>query len=320
MSSPQLELKDFLADLNDRRVRLLELAAPGSSNAALLEELTILGEQVIVADEELRAQREELDETRRGLQSLAAERDLLRQSATDANVLTEYAMQLTAELASTAEELAGGRSVDDVLASVLHAAARIVTGAEQAAISLIRPRQHLEVVAWEGAAALAGEQAQLELHEGPVVEVAALGARVGVDDVLDDSRWPILGERMRGLGIRSILALPLKVARDRLGTLTLYANQPAAFDETAEFAAAMLSAHAAVAVSRALAEENLRLAIKSRQDIGQAVGILVERQRLTAEAAFEHLVQASQRKHMKVRNLARIVVETGQDPADIGTT
>ena len=59
---------------------------------------------------------------------------------------------------------------------------------------------------------------------------------------------------------------------------------------------------------------SLKQAIDSHRNIGQAVGILVERYRLPPAQAFDRLRQASQNRNMKVRELAARVVETGADP------
>lgn len=52
----------------------------------------------------------------------------------------------------------------------------------------------------------------------------------------------------------------------------------------------------------------LEQALETRDIIGQAKGILMARQRITAEAAFALLVRASQRTHTKVRDVAAELV------------
>ena len=50
----------------------------------------------------------------------------------------------------------------------------------------------------------------------------------------------------------------------------------------------------------------------TRDLIGQAKGILMERFKLTGEQAFELLVQASQTTHRKLREVADELVHSGQ--------
>ena len=91
---------------------------------------------------------------------------------------------------------------------------------------------------------------------------------------------------------------------------------------TEEMIVADLLAQAfALSVDRLLSAEqaattnaSLKQAIDSHRNIGQAVGILVERHRLQPAQAFDRLRQASQNRNMKVRELAARIVETGADP------
>ena len=54
-------------------------------------------------------------------------------------------------------------------------------------------------------------------------------------------------------------------------------------------------------------------ALKTREVIGQAQGILMERERITADQAFDVLRRASQRMNVKLRDVASHLVETGED-------
>jgi hypothetical protein len=61
-------------------------------------------------------------------------------------------------------------------------------------------------------------------------------------------------------------------------------------------------------------EEQLRAAIDAHRVIGQATGILMERHRLTAGAAFTRLRTVSQNRNIKLREIAERLIETGLDP------
>ncbi|MFL6176059.1 MAG: ATP-binding protein [Ornithinibacter sp.] len=66
-------------------------------------------------------------------------------------------------------------------------------------------------------------------------------------------------------------------------------------------------------------EQHLRRAVESHEEIGQAVGILVERHRWTPTVAFERLKRTSQDHNIKVREVALRVVESGADPGELGS-
>jgi hypothetical protein len=64
---------------------------------------------------------------------------------------------------------------------------------------------------------------------------------------------------------------------------------------------------------------NLHHALSSRQVIGQATGVLMERHRIDETKAFDRLVNASQQGHLKLREIAQRVVETGLEPNEAAT-
>jgi AmiR/NasT family two-component response regulator len=88
-------------------------------------------------------------------------------------------------------------------------------------------------------------------------------------------------------------------------------------------AADLLAAGFAAALERLSAQQeasdrlaNLRVAVESHRLVGQATGILVERHRILPAEAFERLRRASQRRNVKVRDLAALVIESGMEPED----
>ena len=82
-----------------------------------------------------------------------------------------------------------------------------------------------------------------------------------------------------------------------------------------------MAAHASMA-ARAVEERgnlqrlgnDLQQALLSRDVIGQAKGILMERLKITPEDAFDVLRHASQHLNVKLRELAREITETGELP------
>ena len=79
----------------------------------------------------------------------------------------------------------------------------------------------------------------------------------------------------------------------------------------------ILAAHAAVAVASAqLAKDRdgLREALNTRDIIGQAKGILMERGRIPADEAFDALRRGSQLLNRRLRDIADHVATTGEFP------
>jgi GAF domain-containing protein len=121
--------------------------------------------------------------------------------------------------------------------------------------------------------------------------------------------------KARELGVASMMGFLLFTdGEDNLGALNLYSSQPGAFTERSEHVGWLLASHAAVALSSARNDAQLHDAIRRRQDIGEALGILRERHALTEDEAFARLIHASQNHNIKLRDIARTINTTGDIP------
>jgi GAF domain-containing protein len=161
---------------------------------------------------------------------------------------------------------------------------------------------------------------QQQLGEGPCLDALSQRLIFYVDDLSDDARWPHFGSQASAAGIRSVLALPL-ITNGKLGALNLYARYPAAFGAVDRAKGVILASLAGLALSAARSHEdedrrsdNLHLALGTREVIGQAQGILMERERITPGQAFDILRQASQHLNRKLRDIAQDLVDTGERP------
>jgi hypothetical protein len=107
------------------------------------------------------------------------------------------------------------------------------------------------------------------------------------------------------------IRLPL-ATRAQVASLNLAADRRQAFDTTDIAIASIFARHAAAALDRARDGDDLRAAVRSRQLIGVAEGILMQRFGLGLDQAFELLRRYSQSHNIKLRVLAERLVETGQ--------
>lgn len=101
---------------------------------------------------------------------------------------------------------------------------------------------------------------------------------------------------------------------DDLGALNVHARRPHAFGEDAGTVGLVFASHAAIALASALHEQNLRRAVDARDLIGQAMGILMERHRLTADQAFQVLVRTSSVTNRKRFDVAEELTTAGELP------
>jgi GAF domain-containing protein len=153
---------------------------------------------------------------------------------------------------------------------------------------------------------------QQETGDGPCIEAARGQVLVQVTDTSAEIRWPQFCDTAQACGVRSLLCTPLWVSDRNLGALTLYSPQAAAFSPGDTRLISLFATLAALALHEAQRTEQLREAITSRDVIGQAKGILMERHRISGDAAFAALSRASQTVNLKVTEIARHLTETGE--------
>jgi len=217
---------------------------------------------------------------------------------------------LASLLADLARQLATKPSVQATLQQIVDLAHGVVDGADHAGVTMVSDQgRKMETPACTSDQVADCDQRQYDCGQGPCLQ--AIGSDDGVLDVPDlvlDERWPHFAEYAVERGVRSMLAVQLATPRGTLGALNLYALKPHAFDDDSRQVAVLYASHASLALAAAKAESELRAAIESRQLIGSATGILMQRHDLGAEQAFQLLSQASQRSNVKVRELARRIV------------
>ena len=226
---------------------------------------------------------------------------------------------LTANLSETAQILFSAGSVHDTLEQVVALAVHTIEGCDFAGLFLLEGGVVVTPVHTDQAVEEI-DTLQRESGEGPCLDAIARGVMVYGDDLQSDERWAKFGPAAAGRGIRSALALPL-TANGAIGAINLYARYPAAFGVVDRAKGVILASLASVAVNAAHSLEdeerrieNLHSALSSREVIGQAQGILMERERIAADQAFDVLRRASQYLNIKLREVAQTLVDTGERP------
>jgi GAF domain-containing protein len=223
------------------------------------------------------------------------------------------------------ESLAEAFTSFEVLARALHvrearlqptldaivAAARALSPGQDAGL-IVLVRGELVPQSATGQAPLLLDLLQQKIGNGPCIEAARQQTVVRIDNTQTDGRWPEYLAEARRRGVASQLCVPLWVDDRCLGTLSLYGEQPSAFTRHDERITILFATLAALALAEAQRTEQLRDALASRDLIGQAKGILMERTAVTADDAFKCLTQASQETNTKLLTVARHLVETGE--------
>lgn len=164
------------------------------------------------------------------------------------------------------------------------------------------------------------EDLSAQQREGPALDAAASRAAVRSADLASDPRWPAFAAEAVELGVRACLAVPLVAPRSRVaGVLTLYASTTP-FSPEAEAVAETVASEAAVVLSNVADFQRLRSvvdqlneALESRDVIGQAKGVLMQRDGIDADHAYARLRNQSQATNQKLRDLARDVARSARN-------
>lgn len=153
-------------------------------------------------------------------------------------------------------------------------------------------------------------RAQGELGRGALVEATRTGLPVIVTASQRARRLPRLVAAAQHWGVDVQLAVPLN-RESPVGAVSVYGGPGAAVDRSLVDVAERLATLADAILSERRFTSDLQAALVTRERIGQACGILMSRHLLTADDAMTALRRGSQHRNVKLRELAREVVETG---------
>jgi hypothetical protein len=166
---------------------------------------------------------------------------------------------------------------------------------------------------------------QLSTGTGPLIEAASGGAAVSCPDTLDESRWPGYAEAALRRGVRCSVHLVRELPRGAL-VLSLFGVRPGVLDAESTPMADMLAAFGSAVLTNATAYKQvqrtasqLKDAVVARSVVDQAKGILMHAIGINADDALQRLRAESQRRHVKVTQVAgEVVAAYNGDPDQPG--
>jgi GAF domain-containing protein len=212
--------------------------------------------------------------------------------------------RLAALLGDLAQQMQAEDGSDATLRAIVKAGVGLLPGINWAGISLIRGKVVTSQAPSDDVARTL-DQLQGDLGDGPGVSALRDHHTVVIPDLADESRWPRFVAAATDMGVRCMLSFRLFVDSGSLGALNLYGPQRVDFTDEEVTTGEILAQHAAVAIAGAAAEEQLQIALASRDVIGQAKGILMQRDNLTGLQAFATLTRASQETNVKLVDVAK---------------
>jgi hypothetical protein len=226
-----------------------------------------------------------------------------------------YDDKVRAAMAELTQSFAARAAADEMLSRVTTAAVDLINGVDCADVLVIKDGlfysaaptseliHHLDA-------------AQQDAGQGPCLD--AIGSRrvIRSNDLRTEPRWPHFARTATAAGVHSVLSYRLDTYGAKAATLSFFGCKPEAFGMESQALGAMLATHAAIALITDDRQHQFESALASRDVIGQAKGMIMERFSVDAARAFEMLRKISQTSNTPVNDIARRL--TTAEPAGKG--
>lgn len=165
------------------------------------------------------------------------------------------------------------------------------------------------------------DEVQYRLEQGPCVAAVASGRVVRSRTIgSGERRWTSFTAAAAPLGLRSVASLPVRVADRVVGSLNLYGRHAASLDGASTPALRRASAAAGRGMTAAwllaVAEANARIladAVRDREDIDIAVGLLMDRYLMTSGSARVLIAQLAVQDDVSKATAARSLTHPDAD-------
>lgn len=213
-------------------------------------------------------------------------------------------------VAHAANQMHRAASVDDTLEVIVRSAAEALPTFDHIGVSTTQEDGSIITRASTSPLVLELDDLQYSLHEGPCVASMDGDDVVPAPHIKDDVRWPRYLPGALDHGLKSQLGVRLHLDdHGTIGGLNLYSTTSEEIAEEDVIVAAFFATHASLALGKARHFESLNRAIDTRQLIGQAIGILMERYDINDDGAQAFLWRTSSHSNTKVRTVAAALVD-----------
>ena len=227
--------------------------------------------------------------------------------------------ELAVRVESLLRQVQGGKATkaELLLGDLVAVALDGLYAADEVGITVASKHGDVSTLASTGPVAKALDDIQRRHQEGPCVAAAWANHMVRVDDLATETRWPAYAEdALAQTSVRSILAFQLFADNQTMGALNFYADEPRAFADADVETGLLYATHTALAWNLLRRDEQYRSALASRDVIGQAKGILMERFSVDAVQAFDLLRRLSQQSNTALVDIAHRVVDNSGDATE----
>ncbi|MBO0730266.1 MAG: anti-sigma factor antagonist [Acidimicrobiaceae bacterium] len=208
--------------------------------------------------------------------------------------------------------------IDGVLRLVVALARATVAGADGVSVSLAR-HGRLTTVAASDETVSAMDSDQYATGEGPCIDASTTGRWFHAESLTEENRWPTFTPKAAALGVNAILSTPLLAADRPIGALNIYSRTAKAFTTNEQELASTFAAQTATILAEAGATvtdqeiaQRVDRALRTRDIIAQAQGVVMDREGLNADEAHATLRRLSLNRDQPLAELAAEIVASTQ--------
>lgn len=224
---------------------------------------------------------------------------------------------LAREFTRLTEQLLTADNVGDVLTYVVDATVAVIPAADLVSLTLQTEDDKLHTPATNHPDGEVLDEMQQRFSEGPCYDAARLSGPgfTHSPDLTESDQWPKFSPEATSRGYVSVLStslVPGMISTRLSGALNIFSRERGRLGDPATVGQALLLAtHMSLALARTeavllgeLRATQLRRALETRDVIGQAKGILMQRRGIGADEAFDQLRRISQDLNIKLADLA----------------
>jgi GAF domain-containing protein len=195
-----------------------------------------------------------------------------------------------------------------LLREVIEAAAELVPGAQYAGVMVTQRRRQGDSAAATHRYPVLLDEIQNRCQQGPGLSAGSLQETLRIDDLVDDDRWPLYRKQaLKQTPIRSILSVGMFKEGGTTATLSVYSEVPDAFDAESVNMGLIFATHTGLVWNMMRRDQQFRSALASRDVIGQAKGMMMERFNIEDSQAFAMLKMMSQDSNTPIAQVAQRV-------------
>lgn len=190
---------------------------------------------------------------------------------------------------------------------------RRALGAPGASILVLDPRLSDEPVVTSGEAPVLGLR-ETDEEPGPAWTAAQALTTIHLPDLDEDDRWPRWSAAATARGARGVLSVGLTTPGRRTGALTVFSDRVGRLARSEAWTLERIAEHLSAVLGWYRKVDDRDDIIETRRMIGVATGLLMARYDVSDDRAFELMRRHSHAHHVKVREVARHVIEHRELP------